>query len=216
MKSLSRQQVFEAASQATNLTLKYDGTTKSLGHMVEVEIATKDGPLLMGKTHQVGGTASEYVRSITKTISRIEQTYVGSAEQLSILNKVSNTMTDRCVTNTAVDDQLDELKGSRLNRFRCAMHPLDAIEKACEKVVPCSATQNTLTKEMKSLLRRQVFEAATNLTLKYDGTTKTLGHMGQSHETVITGGVVTQMCILFTLLLYFIHNKFKVLLAPHS
>ena len=40
MKSLSRQQVFEPA---TNLTLEYDGTTKSLGHMVEVEIATKDG-----------------------------------------------------------------------------------------------------------------------------------------------------------------------------
>ena len=87
MKSLSRQQVFEAASQATNLTLKYDGTTKSLGRMVEVEIATKDGPLLMGITQQVGDTASEYVRSITKTISRVEQTSVGSAEQLSILNK---------------------------------------------------------------------------------------------------------------------------------
>ena len=39
-------------------------------------------------------------------------------------------MTDRsCVTNTAVDDQLEALKGSKLNRFRCAMHPLDAIEK---------------------------------------------------------------------------------------
>ena len=135
MKALSRQQVFQAASRATNLTLKYDGTTKSLGHMVEVEIATKEGPLLMGITQQVGGTASEYVRSITKTISRVEQTSVGSAEQLSILNKVSNTMTDRCVTNTAVDDQLEALKGSKLNRFRCAMHPLDAIAKACEKVV---------------------------------------------------------------------------------
>ena len=72
MKSLSRQQVTEAASQATNLTLKYDGTTKSLGHMVEVDIATKDGPILMGKTQQVGDTAIEYVRSITKTISRVE------------------------------------------------------------------------------------------------------------------------------------------------
>ena len=127
MKSLSRQQVFEAASQATNLTLMYDGTTKSLGHLVEVEIATKDGLLLMGITQHVGGTASEYVRSITKTISRVEQTSVGSAEQLSILNKVSNPMTDRCVTNTAVDDQLEALKGSKSNRFCCAMHPLDAI-----------------------------------------------------------------------------------------
>ena len=142
MKSLSRQPVFEAAS---NLSIKYDGTTKSLGHMVDVEIATKDGPLVMSITQHVGGTASEYVRSITKNISRVEQTSVGSAGQLSILNKVSNTMIDRCVTNTAVDDQLEALKGSKLNRFRCAMHPLDAIAKACEKVVkriPFRSTQN--------------------------------------------------------------------------
>ena len=106
MKSLSRQQVFEAASQSTNLTLKYDGTTKSLGHTVEVEIATKEGPLLMGITRQVEGTASEYVRSITKTISRVEQTSVGTAEKLNI-------MTDRCITNTAADAQLQELKVKR-------------------------------------------------------------------------------------------------------
>ena len=111
MKSLSRQQVFEAASQSTNLTLKYDGTTKSLGHMVEVEIATKVGPLLMGITRQVEGTASEYVRRITKTISRVEQTSVGTAEKLNI-------MTDRCITNTAVDAPLQELKGSKLNRYK--------------------------------------------------------------------------------------------------
>ena len=35
-------------------------------------------------------------------------------------------------------------------------------------------------------------------------------HMGQSHETVTSGGVVTQMCILFTLLLYSTHNKFNL------
>ena len=35
-------------------------------------------------------------------ISRVEHTSVASAEQLSILKKVSNTMTYRCVTNTAL------------------------------------------------------------------------------------------------------------------
>ena len=62
-------------------------------------------------TRQVGGTASEYVRSITKTISRVEQTSVGTAEKLNI-------MTDRCITNTAVDAQLQKLKGSKLNRYK--------------------------------------------------------------------------------------------------
>ena len=34
--------------------------------------------------------------------------------------------------------------------------------------------------------------------------------MGQSHETVTSGGVVTQMCILFTPLLYSTRNKFNL------
>ena len=45
-----------------------------------------------------------------------------TAEPLDILKKVTNTMTDRCITNTAVVHQLQNLKGTKINRFRCAMH----------------------------------------------------------------------------------------------
>jgi len=47
-------------------------------------------------------------------------------------------MTDRCITNSAVDwklaEQLGQL-GHDLNSFRCAMHPLDSMAKEYEKVV---------------------------------------------------------------------------------
>ena len=138
MKSLSRQQVYETVSSTSNVTLKYDGTTKALGHLVEVEVETSKGPLLIGLTRQVGGSAGEYVHTIERSIDRIEQTAIpstGSVEQLNILQKVANTMTDRCATNSAVDDQLEILKGTKINRFRCAMHPLDTMAKSCEKVV---------------------------------------------------------------------------------
>lgn len=40
MKSLSRQQVAEAPANTSDTTLKYNGKTKKLGHLVETEIAT--------------------------------------------------------------------------------------------------------------------------------------------------------------------------------
>ena len=46
MKLLARQQVVEAVRDKDNLTLKYDGTTKRVGHLVETEIATDSQSLL--------------------------------------------------------------------------------------------------------------------------------------------------------------------------
>ena len=65
MKALSREQVREEAEGETNLTLKYDGTTKGqLGHLAEVEVATKSGTFLTGLRQQPGNTASDYMDSI--------------------------------------------------------------------------------------------------------------------------------------------------------
>lgn len=49
MKAISREQVREEVKGKTGITLKYDGTTKGrLGHLAEVEVATKDKTFLMG------------------------------------------------------------------------------------------------------------------------------------------------------------------------
>ncbi|XP_072039482.1 uncharacterized protein [Amphiura filiformis] len=37
--------------------------------------------------------------------------------------------------NTVVDQQLEQLKGAEINKFRCAMHPLDSFQKSSNKVL---------------------------------------------------------------------------------
>ena len=51
MKALSQQQIREAVSDRSHLTLKYDGTTKVGTHLTEVEISTGDQTLLLGKNN---------------------------------------------------------------------------------------------------------------------------------------------------------------------
>ena len=43
-----------------------------------------------------------------------------------LLTQVSNTMADRCVTNSAVDNLIEVEAGKPVNSFRCGVHPLDA------------------------------------------------------------------------------------------
>ena len=58
-----------------------------------------------------------------------------SCDTIVVLSKVTNTMTDRCVTNDCVDRKLEEVLSQKLNSFRCSMHPLDSFYHACEKAV---------------------------------------------------------------------------------
>ena len=57
MKGLCWQHIKQSVEGETDTTVMFDGTTKALGHLVEVEVTTKDGPLLVGMTQQCGGTA---------------------------------------------------------------------------------------------------------------------------------------------------------------
>lgn len=137
MKALSRQQVREGLENAKDCTIKYDGTTKKLGQLVEVEISTKDETYLLGVREQASGKAESYIETIMDTLHTVENTHtpiIGS-KSLDILSEVANTMTDRCQTNKAVDHKLEHKKGSTINQFRCAMHPLDTFAKDCDKAV---------------------------------------------------------------------------------
>ena len=136
MKAISRQQVKEALTDQTNTTLKYDGTTKKLGHLVEVEVATKDRTYLMGICQQLSGKATDYVSSIKPCVDNIENTgNSDTTENRGLLKSMKNTMTDRCKTNDAIDDLLALDTGVSVNRFKCAMHPLDTFAKDCDKVI---------------------------------------------------------------------------------
>ena len=61
------------------------------------------------------------------------------------MNKVSNTTTDRCKTNTAIDRKLEEITGNTIHSFCCAVHPLDTIQQQCSIAV--KTFEQTLTKE---------------------------------------------------------------------
>nr|XP_054756519.1 uncharacterized protein LOC129262428 [Lytechinus pictus] len=128
MKVLSKSQVRESLKDKNNLTIKYDGTTKGrVGHLTEVEVASKEKTFLVGVSQQVGGAADEYVRTIEEACDAISPDI--------LCNKTTNTMTDRCITNDSVDKKLEKEKNIHLNKFRCAMHPLDTIAKEVNKAL---------------------------------------------------------------------------------
>ena len=136
MASVAKQHLREKLENEHNLTLKYDGTTKKGRHIVEVELETKDDTLLIGAKETVGGTAVDYIECISSVVNEVHP---------DMLTKVSNTMTDRVIVNKAIDRGLEEIKGGKLNSFRCSVHPLDTIHKQSDKFV--KAHELTLTFE---------------------------------------------------------------------
>ena len=135
MKVVDRHQVAEALIGQTNLTVKYDGTTKTVGHLVETEIAKEKQTLLVGLSQQGGGTAVEYVDTIMHDTGAIETAMPGTSSFVDIKSHVVNTMTDRCKTNDAVDRIMGQKLGKDFTGFRGAMHPVDGMAKECEKVI---------------------------------------------------------------------------------
>ena len=80
--------------------------------MVEVEVG--DATMLLGLTLQTGGTAAEYVKTITKTFHRIEETSAmerDNDEPTSILSR-KNTMSDRCITRSDRSDAMGNIQST--------------------------------------------------------------------------------------------------------
>ncbi|KAG1675727.1 hypothetical protein GQR58_014553 [Nymphon striatum] len=140
MKTLSQLHVRTSVSDAASCTIKYDGTTKAKKHITEVEIATKDQTFLIGMREQNGGCASEYVDTIKTCIGDVTaksiDTIVDEGNDTKSSLNISNTMSDRVVTNACVDRLLEsDVLGIKVNSFKCAVHPLDTIGKESEKCV---------------------------------------------------------------------------------
>lgn len=126
MHAISLLHMREQLKGEKDVTLKYDATSKYGRHIVEVEIETEDRTYFAGGREVPGGKAKDYVECLVDVACDVDS---------NMLEKVSNTMTDRCVTNNAVDRGLGEVKGGKVNSFRCATHPLDTIHKSCDKFV---------------------------------------------------------------------------------
>ena len=79
-----------------------------------MEVATKDETM-----QQPGGTAQKYTNTIMNMIHTIESTEIPkmsskTAANVDLLKNITNTMTDRCATNAAVDRLVKKEKEKRL------------------------------------------------------------------------------------------------------
>ena len=79
----------------------------------------------------------------------MEDAHSESGRGLSQLlhDNISNTMTDRCITNCKVNEQLHSYKSGTaqsqpLNTFFCGVHPLDSFAKGVDRVVKDYEVEN--------------------------------------------------------------------------
>ena len=79
----------------------------------------------LGVSETNGGAADDYVECVQEMMN----------DWTNLLGSITNTMTDRCATNNAIDRKLENLTGNKINLFRCAMHPLDTIHSDVEKMI---------------------------------------------------------------------------------
>ncbi len=124
MRAVNKIYLREVLKDERDLTLKYDGSTKSGHHLVEAQLSTDKDTFTLNVQETCGGTASDYSECIKDLVYDVDS---------NIMKNISNTMTDRCVTNNAIDKEIETLTGNKVNSFRCAMHPLDTIHKQTEK-----------------------------------------------------------------------------------
>ena len=120
----------------TNVMARRNKNLKNRGKKVrsklkrlEKVIGTARNPIdtyLVGMRQQASGLATDYVESINSSIETIEP---------EVLGRVENTMTDRCSTNSLVDQNLGDQLNKKLNSFRCSMHPLDSFAKKADAVL---------------------------------------------------------------------------------
>lgn len=106
-----------------NYTLQRDATTKKGHHYYTNQLATK------GITAVLDGKADTYVSSVKEKLSDIDS----SGNSSTILNKVSNFMTDRSSTEEKVNKILNESTSQECNSFKCSVHPLLQFSDTCKK-----------------------------------------------------------------------------------
>ena len=136
-KTLARQQVKEALSKKENTSLKYDGTTKDGHHLVEMEVWTQEHQYLTGlKEQEGGGTATEYHATLKEVLHDADSTATTEPLECKLLYNISNTVSDRVVTNKCIENILAADKGGELINLKCAIHPLDTF--APKIVKPCT------------------------------------------------------------------------------
>ena len=74
----------------------------------------------------MGGTAEDTLDTIMDVINDKDD---------SCYHKIKNIMSDRCITNSCVEQKLEERMNHSLNNVKCSVHPLDTMAHDCEKLI---------------------------------------------------------------------------------
>ncbi|XP_029113602.1 uncharacterized protein LOC114912179 [Scleropages formosus] len=135
---ISQLQTAEMILANNNVTLGFDATTQEGTHVNEIHFSTEHDSMSAAVDELAGGTAEDYCNHICQTVDDLAHTYVFFTKgtnfeetRAKLIEKISNTMTDRCATNHAAVRLVSSEWGKTLNEMNCHLHPLDSIATAC-------------------------------------------------------------------------------------
>ena len=97
-----------------------------------MEVSTQEHQYLTGLKEQEWGTAAEYHATLKEALQDTDSTAITEPLECQLLYNISNTMSDRVVTNNCIENLLAADKGGELINLKCAIHPLDTFAKDCK------------------------------------------------------------------------------------
>jgi hypothetical protein len=139
--SISDLQAAEWAMHNNNLTLGFDATTQEGVHVNSINLTSKDKCLVIALDQLPGGTAFDYESHICTSIDYMAFVYSDFYQsnfdecRNSIIENISNTMSDRVAVNHLTISKVCATWGKNLNELNCHLHPLDTIAVSCRSAL---------------------------------------------------------------------------------
>ena len=135
--SISSLLAAEWAINDSHLTLGFDATTQEGVHINSIYLTSKDQCLVVALDQLPGGTADDYENHICNAFDHMAFIYSHfhlcsyKESRNSIINNISNTMSDRVAVNHLTISKVCATWGKILNELNCHLHPLDTIAISC-------------------------------------------------------------------------------------
>ena len=126
-------QAAEVILGGRNWTLGFDATTQEGMHVNSIHTTSKTECCVLAIDQLPGGTVEDYELHVNETIDNITNVpskFSGTKfedTRQTIINHISNTMTDRAAVNHATIQRLERNWNKKLNELNCHLHPLDTV-----------------------------------------------------------------------------------------
>ena len=140
-------QTAEIAISEKNLTLLFDGTTQEGVHASCIHLTTKTGCQVVALDELSGGTSEDFEQHICQSVDNLAKTYVSfhltdfQECRQTIIGNISNTISDRAVTNHATIKKLNLAWNKTFNELNCHLHPLETFSSSCRSALKVIETE---------------------------------------------------------------------------